>query len=89
MPVILSKEEIERLISATKNINYRLIIQVGFSSGVRVSEEINFRMEDIDFNRNLIHLKKAKGKKDRIVMPSKKVEEGLLNLSVIRQGMCS
>lgn len=86
LPVILSKEEIERLISATKNINHRLIIQVGYSSGLRVSEIINLKWEDIDFDRNLIHLKKAKGKKDRIVMLSQKVKEGLLNLSESRQG---
>ena len=86
LPVILSKEEIERLISATKNINHRLIIQVGYSSGLRVSEIINLKWEDIDFDRNLIHLKKAKGKKDRIVMLSQKVKEGLLNLSGSRQG---
>ncbi|MEM4260763.1 MAG: tyrosine-type recombinase/integrase [Candidatus Woesearchaeota archaeon] len=80
LPVILSKEEIEMLISATKNINHRLIIQIGYSAGLRVSEIINLKWQDIDFDRNLIHLKRAKGKKDRIVMLSQKVKEGLSNL---------
>ena len=74
LPVILSKEEIERLISATKNLNHRLIIQIGYSAGLRVSEIINLKWEDIDFDRNLIHLKRAEGKKDRIVMLSQKVK---------------
>ncbi|MBS3137102.1 tyrosine-type recombinase/integrase [Candidatus Woesearchaeota archaeon] len=86
LPVILSKEEIERLISATKNINHKLIIQVGYSAGLRVSEIINLRWPDIDFDRNLIHLKRAKGKKDRIVMLSQKIKESLLNLTFNKQG---
>lgn len=86
LPVILSKEEIEKLVAATKNINHRLIIQIGYSAGLRVSEIINLKWEDIDFNRNLIHLKRAKGKKDRIVMLSQKVKEGLESLSQEKQG---
>jgi site-specific recombinase XerD len=80
LPVILSKEEIEQLIKASANINHRLIIQVGYSAGLRVSEITNLKWNDIDFNRNIIHLKKAKGKKDRIVMLSKKVKEALQTL---------
>ena len=53
LPVILSKEEIERLILVTKNLNHRLIIQIGYSAGLRVSEIINLKWEDIDFDRNL------------------------------------
>jgi len=86
LPVILSKEEIKKLISATKNINHRLIIQIGYSAGLRVSEIINLRWEDVDFDRNLIHLRKAKGKKDRIVMLSQKLKEGLSALSASRHG---
>jgi len=86
LPVILSKEEIEMLISVTKNINHRLIIQIGYSAGLRVSEIINLKWQDIDFDRNLIHLKRAKGKKDRIVMLSLKVKEGLMNLTPKKEG---
>jgi len=86
LPVILSKQEIEKLISVTKNINHRLIIQIGYSAGLRVSEIINLKWQDIDFDRNLIHLKRAKGKKDRIVMLSQKVKEGLTTLSQEKSG---
>ncbi|MBT7903069.1 tyrosine-type recombinase/integrase [Candidatus Woesearchaeota archaeon] len=81
LPVILSKEEIEQLILATKNINHRLIIQISYSAGLRISEIINLKWEDIDFSRNIIHIKKAKGKKDRIVMLSKKVKCELQKLT--------
>jgi integrase/recombinase XerD len=86
LPVILSKEEIESLISSTKNINHRLIIQIGYSAGLRISEIINLKWQDIDFYRNIIHLKKAKGKKDRIVMLSLKVKENLMNLTPNKKG---
>jgi len=59
------------------NINHRLIIQTAYSSGLRASEIINLKWQDIDFDRNIIHVKRAKGKKDRIVMLSEKVKEGL------------
>lgn len=80
LPVILSKEEIESMILATNNLTHRLIIQVGYSAGLRSSEIINLQWKDIDFNRNTIHIKKGKGKKDRIVMLSEKVKESLENL---------
>src|SRR3989338_5665316 len=86
LPVVLSKEEIESLISATKNINHRLILQIGYSAGLRISEIINLNWQDIDFDRNIIHLKRAKGKKDRIVMLSLKVKENLINLTSNKQG---
>lgn len=63
LPIILSKEEIEMLISVTKNINYGLIIQIGYSMGLRESGIINLKWQGIDFDRNFIHLKRAKGKK--------------------------
>lgn len=81
LPIILSKEEIENLIKVTTNINHRLIIQIGYSAGLRISEIINLKWQDIDFNRNTIHLKRAKGKKDRIVMLSQKVKEELQKLN--------
>ena len=86
LPIILSKKEIIKLIYSTKNINHRLIIQIGYSAGLRVSEIINLKWQDIDFDRNLIHIKKAKGKKDRIVMLSLKVKENLINLTYNKEG---
>jgi site-specific recombinase XerD len=86
LPVILSKEEIEKLISVTKNLNHRLIIQIGYSSGLRVSEIINLKWSDIDFDRNIIHIKNAKGKKDRIVMLSRRAKENLIALTDNTEG---
>ena len=86
LPVVLSKEEIQRLIFATKNLNHRLIIQIGYSAGLRVSEIINLKWQDVDFDRDVMHIKMAKGKKDRIVMLSQKVKEALYALSQDKSG---
>jgi integrase/recombinase XerD len=77
LPAILSKNEIERMVLATKNINHRLIIQTSYSAGLRISEIINLKWEDIDFDRDIIHIKRAKGKKDRVVMLSKTIKDFL------------
>jgi len=86
LPIILSKEEIKSMVLATNNLTHRLIIQIGYSSGLRLSEIINLKWSDIDFNRNSIHIKKGKGKKDRIVMLSEIVRESLQNLVEDKQG---
>lgn len=86
LPIVLSKEEIEKIIIVTKNLNHRLIIQIGYSAGLRVSEIINLKWKDIDFDREIIHLKLAKGKKDRIVMLSNKVKDSLKDLDINKEG---
>ncbi|PIN74693.1 integrase [Candidatus Woesearchaeota archaeon CG10_big_fil_rev_8_21_14_0_10_37_12] len=87
LPNILSKEEIQRMIEVTKNINHRLIIQLGYSAGLRVSEIINLSWENIDFDRNMVHIKQAKGKKDRVVMLSTKVKEALASFTAEKMGL--
>jgi integrase/recombinase XerD len=86
LPIILSKEEIQRMIKITQNVTHRLIIQLAYAAGLRMSEVINLQWRDIDFDRAIIHIKNAKGKKDRIVMLSKKVKNGLDVLGEVKQG---
>ncbi len=86
LPVILSKEEIERMIDATKHLNHRLMIQIGYAAGLRASEILSLQWNDIDFDRNIIHIKQSKGKKDRVVMLSSRVKDSLLSLSMDKQG---
>lgn len=58
-----------------------------YSSGMRASEIINLRWPDIDFNRNIIHIKLAKGNKDRIVMLSPKLKKNLKRLDIEKKGL--
>jgi integrase/recombinase XerD len=86
LPVVLSKNEIDAMILSTTNLKHRLIIMVGYGAGLRVSEIVNLKWADIDFRRNVIHVKAAKGKKDRIVMLSPKLEKGLKSLGTGTNG---
>ncbi len=86
LPVVLSKREIEAMIMSTRNLNHRLIIQTAYSAGLRLGEIISLKWEDVDFSRNVIHLKRAKGKKDRVVMLSPKVKKGLRSLDAEKRG---
>ena len=67
IPVILTSEEIKRLIDFTNNIKHKLIIKILYGCGLRVSEIINLKKEDINFNEGLIKIRLAKGRKDRFV----------------------
>ena len=87
LPVILAKEEIESMIESTNNLNHRTIMLIGYGAGLRASEICSLRWSDIDFKRNLIHVKQAKGKKDRIVMLSTKVKKALRSLSKEQEGL--
>ena len=57
LPVVLSREEIGRMIKVTNNIKYNL----------RLDEVRNLKWQDMDFDRDLIHIKIAKGEKERVV----------------------
>jgi site-specific recombinase XerD len=70
LPIILSEEEVLRIFSATPNPKHRLTFAMLYSTGMRVGEIINLRVQDVDLDRNLVHVKGAKGKKDRITIIS-------------------
>lgn len=73
LPVVLSKRKILDIINACDNIKHKLIIQILYCSGLRVSEVVSLKINDLDFNRKIIHIKGAKGKKDRITIISETV----------------
>ena len=87
LPIILSKKEIENMIICTKNFGHRTMIMLMYASGMRASEIINLKWTDIDFNRNIIHIKLAKGNKDRIVMLSPKIKKNLKRLDIEKKGL--
>ena len=72
LPVVLSREEIVRIISGIDNFKHRLIISLAYGAGLRVSEVANLRVEDLDFSRGIIFVRHGKGAKDRItILPEK------------------
>jgi integrase/recombinase XerD len=77
LPAVLAEEEVSTIIKNIPNIKHRTMIMAGYAAGLRVSEIVNLKITDIDSKRMMIHLKAAKGKKDRMVPLSKKLLETL------------
>jgi site-specific recombinase XerD len=76
IPEILTKDEIKKMIDCTSNIKHKLILKVLYGCGLRVSELINLLKKDINFLEELVHIRLAKGKRDRFVkIPGKLKEE--------------
>jgi integrase/recombinase XerD len=67
LPKVLSKEEMIRLIKAIENLKHKTMIMLGYACGLRVSEITGLELKDIDEDRRLLFIRKAKGKKDRVV----------------------
>lgn len=67
IPVVLSTKEVQQLMNFLSGKDL-LICQILYGSGLRISEALRLRVQDIDFDRQLIHVHSAKGLKDRIVM---------------------
>ena len=67
LPKVLSKEEMIRLIKAIENLKHKTMIMLGYGCGLRVSEITRLELKDIDEDRRVLFIRKAKGKKDRVV----------------------
>ncbi len=67
LPVVLSIEEIQKMIDRTTNLKHKAIIATLYGTGMRLSELLNLKIENINKDRMLIHIQSGKGKKDRVV----------------------
>src|SRR5271169_2363741 len=77
LPVVLSPEEVQRLIDAAENLMRRTMVMTLYSTGVRCSELCHLKVSDIDSERMVIHVHKGKGGRDRDVLLSPKLLETL------------
>jgi integrase/recombinase XerD len=73
IPSVLTKQEVIQLINSSKTTKSKLILQMLYSSGIRVSELVNLKKQDLDFNENIGWVRSGKGKKDRMFILSKKL----------------
>jgi integrase/recombinase XerD len=77
LPVVLSQEEVKQLIEAAPNLLYRTLLIVLCGTGLRRAEVVRLKVEDIDSQRMVIHVRQGKGARDRDVPLSTKVLEAL------------
>ena len=76
LPIVLSPEEVARLLDAAPGLKYRAALSVAYGAGLRASEVISLKLCDIDSERMVIRVEQGKGRKDRYAMLS----EHLLHL---------
>lgn len=70
LPVVLSPEEVARLLDAAPTLKYKAALSVAYGAGLRVSEVVALKVSDIDSQRMVIRVEQGKGRKDRYVMLS-------------------
>ena len=70
LPVVLSPEEVARLLNAAPGLKYKAALSVAYGAGLRAAEVTSLKVSDIDSKRMIIRVEQSKGRKDRYVMLS-------------------
>ena len=70
VPVVLSAEEVARLLEAAPGIKYKAALSVAYGAGLRVSEVVSLKVSDVDSKRMMLRVEQGKGRKDRHAMLS-------------------
>lgn len=82
IPETITEEELLKIVAATKKKKDKLAYMLGFYEGMRISEVVNLKPENIDKGRKLIMIKEAKGNKDRNIPIMKEIYNGLKHLPI-------
>ena len=75
IPVVLSPEEVARLLEAAPGPKYKAALSAAYGAGLRVSEVVALKVSDVDSQRLLLRIEQGKGRKDRFAMLSPKLLE--------------
>ena len=75
LPVVLSSEEVARLLNAAANLKAKAALAVAYGTGLRASEVVHLKIQDIDGQRRVVRVEQGKGRKDRYAMLSPKLLE--------------
>ena len=84
LPKPLDREIIIKLIKVIRNLKHRTLIELLYSSGVRLEEVVNIKWDDLDFINNTVRINKGKGKKDRLTILSNLVVKHLMDLKELK-----
>ena len=77
LPIVLSPQEVKRLLLAPKLLKHRIMIAMLYGCGLRSAELLNITLSDIDFDRRMLHIRQGKNKKDRYVPLGEMLIRGL------------
>jgi site-specific recombinase XerD len=67
LPEVLSLDEVKELLTLVSNTKHKALLSLLYSCGLRIGEALSLKLNSVDFNRLLIHVKSGKGRKDRFV----------------------
>ncbi|HEC86253.1 MAG TPA: integrase, partial [Thermoplasmatales archaeon] len=87
LPVVLSRREINMIIDVTENLKHKLVLMFLYYAGLRLDELVNLRWQDIDLDREVIHIKISKREKERIIFLHPKLKDMLKVYGIRRQGL--
>ena len=68
LPVLLSPDEVARLLDAASDVKYKAAPSIGYGAGLRASEVVSLKISDVDSEREVIRVEQGKGRKDRYAM---------------------
>ncbi|EMJ99471.1 MULTISPECIES: tyrosine-type recombinase/integrase [unclassified Leptospira] len=88
IPESLSRSEVARMIESASNLKHRLLLRLCYGAGLRVSELVKLRGDDLDWERKSIRIRQGKGQKDRFTLLPTSCKNELLNI-LHKQGMRS
>lgn len=80
IPTVLSKSEIENILAQIRNEKHKLLIALAYGAGLRVSEVISLKVEDLDFSGKVVIVRNGKGGKDRLTLLPEKITNPLQQL---------
>lgn len=86
LPVVLTREEVARVLSAMTNRKHRLLVALAYGAGLRVSEVVNLRVRDLDIPARMLTVRQGKGQRDRVSTLPDRLREGLQWLIAGRDG---
>ena len=86
LPVILSRNEIGKIIDVTRNSKHKTLLSLAYGSGLRVSEIVSLKVKDINLDDLTLHIKEAKGQRDRITLISEKITPYLNEFTIWKKG---
>ena len=85
LPVVLSKQEVKRLLLSASQLKERVLFALIYDTGMRISEVLSLLIQDVDLDRAQIHIRLGKGKKDRYVTLSNHGVRGLKKYLILHQ----
>lgn len=84
LPVVFTREQVMTLLENVNNRKHRLLLALAYGGGLRVSEAVAVRVEDLDFDRGLLAVRQGKGRKDRLTLIPQKFRPELERICALK-----